>query len=87
MRREPVLGALPDDFEGYVKLKTVREENGHGYHDFNGLRQPANGRTVIIGLFDGTAYKYFKRLLIINFTVARFNRPVPVYLSLYSRLS
>jgi len=34
-----VLGALPDDLEGYVKLKTVREEYGDGYHDLHGLRQ------------------------------------------------
>lgn len=32
VRREPVLGAFPDDLEWYVKLKTVRKENGHGYH-------------------------------------------------------
>lgn len=34
-----MLGALPDDLEGYVKLKTVREEYGDGYHDLHGLRQ------------------------------------------------
>lgn len=41
-RCKPVFGALPYDLEGYIKLEAVREENGNGYHDFYGLRQPAN---------------------------------------------
>lgn len=41
-RCKPVFDAFPYDFEGYIKLEAVREENGNCYHDFYGLRQPVN---------------------------------------------
>lgn len=55
-----MLGALPDDLEGYVELKTVREENGDGDHDLYGLRQPGK-RTGTIGTEkpDGSSFNIF----------------------------
>lgn len=46
-RRVPMLGAFPDDLEGYVKLEAVREENCDGDHDLHGLCQTANNTNGI----------------------------------------
>lgn len=42
-----MLGAFPDDLEGYVKLKAVGEEYCDGNHDLHRLRQTANNSNGI----------------------------------------